>query len=379
MSQAHADTARGRLVADIDRMRRGGATPPVAELSDRAALLVACGLTSPTVRSAVVRRLHADLPMPTVGGFAQLRLLQEQRHVARQVLAREPGSMLRLAVRTRLAELDRRHGTLRGVFVRGAGVFATRGKDIRTARRAGVHLDTAERAQLFDALGSTPTLLPVPVVPRTMLELGGVAAARGRREAARMPVPPRVRTVVDALPDLPVWGSVPRNALPEMYTAMIMEAGALYDRLTAAYRRGGRVLDEVRLQFDAEHELVDIAGDLCRIRETAIEAGVLPTAREFTERTGMGAQMDAVWAEVVDRVVALRELVETVEERVRRHLAESERLRRTAGEFGIHPHPDGRVDDPVDRVAERLVGGSGNRELSTETMRRLRGQLDPGD
>ena len=193
-----------------------------------------------------------------------------------------------------------------------------------------------------------------------------------------MPVPPRVRTVVDALPDLHGWGARPRNALPEMYTATIMEAGSLYDRLTAAYRRGGGLLDEVRLQFDAEHELVEIAGDLCRIREAAIEAGVLPTATAFTDHTGMGEQMDAVWSEIVDRVVALRELVETVEERVRRHLAEYERLRRTAGEFGMHPHPNARVEDPVDRVAERLVGGSGNRELSTETMRRLRGQLDPG-
>ena len=371
------DAARRRVVSDVDRMCRGDVAPPVAELSDRAALLVALGLTTPAVRDVVLRRLHHGLPMPTIGGFHQLRVIEEQRHAARRVLEHTPGSMLRLAVRTRLAELDRRHLTLRAGFVRAPGVFATRGRDIRTDRRNGVHLDTTERAQLFDALASTPTLQPVPLVPRTVIELGAVAAARGQREMGRVPLPQRVQTVVETLPPMPAIRAE-RTELPEMYTAMIMEAAGLYDRLQLAYRRGEGVVDEIRLQFDAESELVDIAHDLCRLREAATEAGRLPDTARFSGKTGLGPAIDGVWTEIVERTVALRELVESVEARVREHLGRLEAMERTARQFGVHPDPARHVPGPVDRAAEHLVHGAGNRELSIETMRRLRGQVDRG-
>src|SRR5699024_10638736 len=83
--------------------------------------------------------------------------------------------------------------------------------------------------------------------------------------------------------------------------------GGLYDRLLRAYVRGGRAVDEVRLQFDAESEIVGLAGDLCRLREAAAGAG--PGSDGFSRLTGLGPGIDDVWSEVVDRAVALRQLV----------------------------------------------------------------------
>ena len=68
-------TARDRLVSDVDRMCRGECPPPMPELSDRASLLVACGLVEPRIGDVVLARLHRNLPFPTVNGFHQVRII----------------------------------------------------------------------------------------------------------------------------------------------------------------------------------------------------------------------------------------------------------------------------------------------------------------
>src|SRR5699024_8090973 len=110
----------------------------------------------------------------------------------------------------------------------------------------------------------------------------------------RVVLPPRMRSMVDSLPQI----RADRRRIPEMYTAMAMEVGGLYDRLLRAYVRGGRAVDEVRLQFDAESEIVGLAGDLCRLREAAAGAG--PGSDGFSRLTGLGPGIDDVWSEVVD-------------------------------------------------------------------------------
>src|SRR5699024_3724131 len=261
-------TTRTAIVSDVDRMCRGDTDPPVAELSDRAALLVACGLTEPRITATVLARLHQGRPFPTVGGFHQIRVIEEQRHEIRRLLESAVPSMLRMALRTRLADLDRRYLSLRTGFTRGGGVFAVRLKDVRAERKRGTHMDTEDRGRLFDALASTPTMAPVPLVPRTIAELGSAAAARGQREMGRVVLPPRMRSMVDSLPQMPQIRA-DRRRIPEMYTAMAMEVGGLYDRLLRAYVRGGRAVDEVRLQVDAESESVGLSGELCPLREAA--------------------------------------------------------------------------------------------------------------
>src|SRR5699024_7118864 len=148
-------------------------------------------------------RLQHNLPFPTVGGFHQVRVIEEQRHDLRKIINSPAPSMLRMALRTRLAELDRKYLVLRTGLTRGSGVFAFPLKDIRADRRRGVHLDTDDRGRLLDALASTPTMAPVPLVPRTLGELGTVAAAYGQREMGRVMWPQRVQSVVQSLPSVP--------------------------------------------------------------------------------------------------------------------------------------------------------------------------------
>ena len=367
-------TTRTAIVSDVDRMCRGDTDPPVAELSDRAALLVACGLTEPRITATVLARLHQGRPFPTVGGFHQIRVIEEQRHEIRRLLESAVPSMLRMALRTRLADLDRRYLSLRTGFTRGGGVFAVRLKDVRAERKRGTHMDTEDRGRLFDALASTPTMAPVPLVPRTIAELGSAAAARGQREMGRVVLPPRMRSMVDSLPQMPQIRA-DRRRIPEMYTAMAMEVGGLYDRLLRAYVRGGRAVDEVRLQFDAESEIVGLAGDLCRLREAAAGAG--PGSDGFSRLTGLGPGIDDVWSEVVDRAVALRQLVESVEAKADAAAQRAERVDGIAREHGDRPPSSSHTPTPTDVAAERLAARAGDRLLSTEAMRRLRGQLDP--
>src|SRR5699024_10139831 len=367
-------TTRTAIVSDVDRMCRGDTDPPVAELSDRAALLVACGLTEPRITATVLARLHQGRPFPTVGGFHQIRVIEEQRHEIRRLLESAVPSMLRMALRTRLADLDRRYLSLRTGFTRGGGVFAVRLKDVRAERKRGTHMDTEDRGRLFDALASTPTMAPVPLVPRTIAELGSAAAARGQREMGRVVLPPRMRARVASLPQL-TQIRADRRLIPEMYTAMAMEVGGLYDRLLRAYVRGGRAVDEVRLQFDAESEIVGLAGDLCRLREAAAGAG--PGSDGFSRLTGLGPGIDDVWSEVVDRAVALRHLVESVEAKADAAAQRAERVDGIAREHGVRPPSSSHTPTPTDVAAERLAARAGDRLLSTEAMRRLRGQLDP--
>lgn len=369
-------TARERIVSDVDRMCRGVGEAPVAELSDRASLLIACGLLEPRVADVVLARIHRNLPFPTVGGFHQVRIIEEQRHDLRRILGTPVPSVLRMALRTRLADLDRKYLVLRTGFTRGAGVFAVRIKDIRVDRRRGVHLDNDDRGRLFDALASTPTMAPVPMVPRTVTELGTAAAAYGQREMGRVVLPQRVQSVVDSLPSLPQIRA-DRRRIPEMYTALLMDIGGLYDNLIRAYVRGGRSVEEVRLQFDAETEVASIAGDLCRLREAAAAAGAAPGRDGFTILTGMGRAIDEVWAEVVERAVAFRELVESVQARAHAAVAEAARLDDIARDNGVRPPSGADLPNPVDLTVERLAARAGDRMLSTEAMRRLRGQIDP--
>lgn len=370
-------TARRRIVSDVDRMCRGDADAPVAELSDRAAVLVACGLTEPRITEIVLARLHRGLPMPTIDGFHRLRIIEEQRHEIRRVLAGQIPSVLRMALRTRLADLDRRYLSLRSGFARGTGVFAVRLKEIRADRRKGVHLDTDDRGRLFDALASTPTMAPVPLVPRTLAELGTVAAARGQREMGRVVLPTRMRSVVGALPAMPHIRAE-RRRIPEMYTALLMSVGGLYDRLMRAYVRGGREVEEVRLQFDAASEIVGLSADLCRLREAAAATGADKGTGGFATTTGLGTGIDGVWAEVVDRTVAFRELVESVEAKADAAAERAARVDGIARAHGVRPpSSSARGPSSADLAEEHLASRAGDRMLSTEAMRRLRGQLDP--
>lgn len=361
------EPGRKRLIATVDGLCRGESVGEGRELTDLAAHLLACGLVKPEIRDTVLARLRKRLPLPSLGGFHELRLLEEMSHDARKVSESDAPSVVRFAARSRLADLDRRKAAMRARYVRADGVFPQKMKEVRAERRNGVYLDSSQRGELFEALASTPTVKPLKAIPRNLGDLGAAAASFGQREFGRVNLPPRIKSAMESLPKS--GGTEEVRALPEMYTAMLMQVGRLYDRLQLAYHRGGRALDEVRLQFDAEREVVGLAQDLCRLREASNRAGLKP-AGGFSESTGLGESIDAIWAEVIDRAGALSDLVSTAAEKADEAWAEADQFERIARQSGAPQDPG------ADDMTDGLVRGAGDRMLSTEAMRRLRGQLD---
>lgn len=433
-------SARDRVIADIEALCAGNDLDGVRELSDPAAVLVASGQVSPPVGRIAVQRIRTGLGFPGNGGYHQLRTLSVQTQAAIDAAERPQPAMVRWTSRAVATEYRRRLQAQRSSFVAGGGYFPSRGRDIRNARRQGIYLDPDQRGELFDALTLTPTVRAVPPLPNTLQgarnwirDVGldqidtlftgqrgpggsgpfpgagaGTASAprsgydvgdprsraggspgqagQSRRQARQgghggEAVGDKVRTV----------------ALPEMFTAILLEAGILYDRLLLAYHHGGLSTDELRLQFNSEQELSEIANDVVQLRRAA---NALPRearrdAEGFSPATGLGPGFDEVWAEIVDRVSAFRELVELAEKRASEELSERRAARPSSTQIpGFPPNPPrgGESVGPgglgpgmatrhrIDSAADSLLGSAGQRQVSIDTMRRLRQSMRrPGD
>ena len=425
-------SSRDRVVADVEALCAGRELDGVRELSDPAAVLIASGQVSPPVGRIAVQRIRNGLGFPGNGGYHQLRTLAVQTQAAIDAAERPQPAMVRWTSRAVASEYRRRLQSQRNTFVAGGGYFASRGRDIRTARRQGIYLDPDQRGELFDALTLTPTVRATPPLPNTIqgarnwlrdvgldqidniltgprrpdgsvpdagagarrpgtgsgYDVGGTnppgrygsatGAGQSRREARQgghggETVGDKVRTV----------------ALPEMFTAILLEAGMLYDRLLLAYHHGGLSTDELRLQFNSEQELSEIAGDVIQLRRAA--NALPPAARSdgngFSSETGLGPSFDEVWEEIVDRVAAFRELVELAEklasEELEQRRAAVPRSTQIPG-FPANPPRGGESVAPgglgpgmatrhrIDSAADSLLGSAGQRQVSIDTMRRLR-------
>lgn len=395
MAEEEQLTARDRVVADIDALCQGTDMDKVRELSDPAALLVASGQVGPEIRGIVVWRIRQGLGFPGIGGYFQLRMLAVQQQSAQDVAGSGASQMLRLSARTMAAEAQRRLQAHRSAFVRGGGYFPTRGREIRAARKDHEYLDPQQRQHLFDALTLTPTVRAIKGMPTSMLGVGTRIVESGARQMyhTRYPEPGRRSAPRPLGSDTagrggePVPPQVQTAALPEMYTAALLEAGILYDRLILAYRYGGSDTDELRLQFNAENELAQIAADIVQLRRAGRsreEAGRV-AAKGYSETTGLGELFDAAWAEVIERICAFRDLVEMAEQRAT-SVVNAQRAEREAGQVPGFPsaRPDGGVDaasrQRLDNVADSLAATGGDRQVSIETMRRLRHNLRrPGE
>lgn len=389
-------TARDRVVADIDALCKGTDMDRVRELSDPAALLVASGQVGPEIRGIVVWRIRQGLGFPGIGGYYQLRMLAVQQQSAQEVAGSGGSQMLRLSARTMAAEAQRRLQAHRAAFVRGGGYFPTRGRDIRAARRDHEYLDPQQRQHLFDALTLTPTVRAIKGMPKSMIGVGTRIMESGARQVyqTRYPeqrqrggVPRPLGAETAGRGGEPVPSQVQTAALPEMYTAALLEAGILYDRLILAYRFGGAETDELRLQFNAENELAQIAADIVQLRRAgrsrteAAHAG----SQGFSDSTGLGEMFDVAWAEVVERICAFRELVEMAESRAT-SVVNAQRAEQEASRVPGFPaaRPDSGLDSAsrqhLDHVADSLAATGGDRQVSIETMRRLRNNLRrPGE
>lgn len=432
-------SARERVVADIEALCAGTDLDGVRELSDPAAVLVASGQVSPPVGRIAVQRIRMGLGFPGNGGYHQLRTLSVQTQTAIDAAERPQPAMVRWTSRAVATEYRRRLQAQRNSFVAGGGYFPSRGRDIRAARRQGIYLDPDQRGELFDALTLTPTVRAVPPLPNTLqgarnwirdvgLDQIDTLFTGQRRPGDSAPFPSarRARSTSGWSYDVggaqsygagsagdagqtrrqarqgghggeAVGDKVHTVALPEMFTAILLEAGILYDRLLLAYHHGGLATDELRLQFNSEQELSEIAADVIQLRRAA--NALPPAARKdsagFSPETGLGPSFDEVWAEIVDRVAEFRELVELAEKRASEELSE----RRAAAPpsthipgFPANPPRGGESVSPgglgpgmatrhrIDSAADSLLGSAGQRQVSIDTMRRLRQSMRrPGD
>ena len=386
-------TARDRVEAEITALCRGQSMDNVRELSDPAALLIAAGKLGPEISGIVERRIRSGLGFPGIGGYFQLRILSVQLNNAQEVANSRHSQVLRLPARGLAAETQRKLDGYRAMFVRGGGYFPTRGRAIRRDREAGVYLDPTQREQLFKGLMRTPTVRMIKLMPTNLVSLGSRivgSSARGARnwQTTRGAASPQYTgsTVAGQRGAVgggaPVPDSVPKSPLPEMYTASILVAGILYDRLMLAYRYGGLDNDEIRLQFNAEHELAYTAADLAELRHAGMAvADARETIRRgFSRETGLGNEFDVIWDEVIDRIAAFREIVELAESRaqsaVAARTAKADSLQlpgfpAAQPAEGLEPMVRGQLDN----AAKSLNAAGGERQISIDSMRRLRESL----
>lgn len=425
-------SARDRVIADVEALCAGRELEGVRELSDPAAVLIASGQVSPPVGRIAVQRIRTGLGFPGNGGYHQLRTLAVQTQAAIDAAERPQPAMVRWTSRAVASEYRRRLQAQRNTFVAGGGYFASRGRDIRNSRRQGIYLDPDQRGELFDALTLTPTVRAIPPLPNTLQgarnwlrdvgldQIDSIVTGQRRTDGSTPRTSGGARGSgtgsgydVGGASSPGRYGSPPGSgqsrrqarqgghggeavgdkvrtvALPEMFTAILLESGMLYDRLLLAYHHGGLSTDELRLQFNSEQELSEIAGDVIQLRRAA--NALPPAARTdgngFSTETGLGPSFDEVWAEIIDRVAAFRELVELAEKMASEELEQ----RRAAGPrstqipgFPASP-PRGGESVPagglgpgmasrhrIDSAADSLLGSAGQRQVSIDTMRRLR-------
>lgn len=424
-------SARDRVIADVEALCAGHDLEGVRELSDPAAVLVASGQVSPPVGRIAVQRIRTGLGFPGNGGYHQLRTLAVQAQAANDAAERPQPAMVRWTSRAVASEYKRRLQAQRNSFISGGGYFASRGRDIRSSRRQGIYLDPDQRGELFDALTLTPTVRAVPPLPNTMQgarnwirdvgldqidtlitgprspgdptsgPVGGARTGKGSGYDVGGASHPGAAGSVDGSGQTrrqarqgghggeAVGDKVRTVALPEMFTAVLLEAGMLYDRLLLAYHHGGLSTDELRLQFNSEQELAEIAGDVIQLRRAAnaLPASARRDTEGFSTDTGLGPAFDEAWAEIVDRVAAFRELVELAEkmasEELEHRRAAVPRSTQIPG-FPANPPRGGESVGPgglgpgmatryrIDSAADSLLGSAGQRQVSIDTMRRLR-------
>lgn len=330
-----------------------------APLSDAAALCLAAGYLDDETREILAARRRAGRPLPTLDGFGDLRrLTDEHARMASRAAELRPGAA-RLVFEYRALELDKRLRAAHRAFVHSPAHYAQGVRVVRRDRRDGVHLDPAQRDVLFAALQHTPVPLSVPVTAQARGAVLGVAVERVARWSEGTPAEAAGRRAAEALarrvPD-------DDDHFVDRYDTLLFLAGTLYDRIETSAAWHSEQLVVQRAQLDLSGELTQIAVDTVALRgllaELADAARTAPAARPGLE--ARATALEAVWDQLVDRVAALArigDLLTTVEEQLRLdRVAE-----RTAS-----------LDERIDR----LIGRSGDRELSAENTHFVGNQVD---
>ncbi|WP_072806522.1 hypothetical protein [Rhodococcoides yunnanense] len=355
-------TSRERVEEQVrrwcERARLDGRRPP---LSDAAAVAIAAGRLDEPTRTVLAARRRVGKTMPSIGGFAAIRVLADERERwLGKDTRNKPGSAL--VYRLRAAELTKRLDHLRTALVMSNKHYANGVRAVRRDRRDGVHLDLDQRDALFDALRRTP----VPkreagtVVERTGLSMLDSAAERvaGAAKNTRFEdLGGRASTVIAELADQR------DDVFSDRYETLLFLAGASFDRVRAspAWRSEHFVVQ--RTQLDLADELTQIAVDAHSLREIDSELdGIAALIFDGATRTQVATRrtaLDAVWAQLIDRVAALVRVADLV------NRAEGE-LRTMDVIQQAHS-----LDDRIDA----LVARAGNRELSAANTHFVGDQL----
>lgn len=355
-------TSRERVESQVSRWcergRLDGRRPP---LSDAAALAVAAGRLDEATRTILAARRRAGKSMPSIGGFAAIRVLADERErwLGKDTHNR-PGSAL--VYRMRAAELTKRIEHLRTAFVMSNKHYANGVRAVRRDRRDGVHLDLDQRDALFDALRHTP----VPrseggtVVERTGMSVLDSAADRVAAAAKNTrfeDLGERASTVIAEFADRR------DDVFADKYETLLFLAGASFDRVQASPAWHSEHFLVQRTQLDLADELTQVAVDAHSLRGISFELdGIASMMFDDATRDQVATRrtaLDAVWAQLIDRVAALVRVADLVSR------AEGE-LRTMDVIEKAHS-----LDDRIDA----LVARAGNRELSAANTHFVGDQL----
>lgn len=345
-----------------------------AELSDKAALLVAAGFLAPAGRSIVVRRASTGLPLPGIaGGFSELRRLQRSiAQVEAQLNNPMMPSMVAALLRNRLNGLQRRRDDAHKNVVVGKGVFASGTRAIRRERRENVYLELDDRERLFGGLLCTPT--PNVNNVNYMRKAGGAAIERivgvVGQMASRTPGSPGEQWASQLFGE---QGSTQAPAQREArfvdgYETIMFVAAHYYDRIVRNPAWSSDHFAIPRTQVNLHAELAEIAADVVALRsvrvdlDNALRNGGFDAS--FAEHIkAKESALRPVWTQLIDRVQALTEVA---------HVVESAAVElQLLAEYNQASAIDDRID--------HLISRSGEREISADNSKRVTEQVRAGE
>ncbi|NMN94474.1 hypothetical protein [Antrihabitans stalactiti] len=331
------------------------------ELSDEAAVLIAAGQLDDVTRSVLANRRREGKDIPSVGGFAALRRLADERgRLLRRASTARPGPV-QAVVKLRCADVERRLLAMHATVVRSQTHYAGSVRAIRRERKLGIHLDLGQREALFAALARTPAPISSNLLAQFRSAALGVAVGRigGLSETSALG-----RKAVDSL-----TGKAGRetDSFVDRYDTLLFLAGSLYDRVegSAVWQSGHFAVQ--RAQLDLADELMQIAVDTVALRELLAELSAAShAARLDSARKQIRARQQAlapVWDQLVERVAALARIGDLLSK------AEDQLHSMAAVEKTMSL--DARIDD--------LIARSGNRELSAANTHFVGDQFDDVD
>ncbi|MBJ8343486.1 hypothetical protein [Antrihabitans sp. YC2-6] len=337
---------------------------PLAELSDDAAVLIAAAYLDEPTQQILANRRRTHRSIPSIGGFAGLRRLADERRRLEEKAAAQRGGAVQTVYNLRATDAAKRLQGLRNVIVTSSVHYANTLRTIRRDRRAGIHLDPLQRERLFEALQYTPTPLQLTPIDQVRRVAFGAAAGSIAKLSENFRIGERGKRVADSLAGP---ATTENGKFADRYDTLLYLAGALFDRVEGSSVWQSDHFAVQRSQLDLADELIQIAVDTVALRDIdfeleAVLSGILlESARNQVE--SRKAALVPVWDQLVVRVAALARIGDL--------LSKAESQLRSVAAVQQTISLDARIDD--------LIARSGNRELSAANTHFVGDQFDGVD